>query len=301
MVLVLLLELNPLFPPSLTKRRGTGMSSKKHMLITHTVTSLDQPELQPYRTLRRPLEHQHQGIFVAEGEKVVRRLLESDLRVLSVLLTPEWLAKIQSLLETRSGRFETYVAEKNLLEQIVGYTLHQGIMAVGGIPQPERLEDILARSSRPYFFAAVDGLTNSENLGVLVRNCAGFGVQALLVGETSSSPYLRRSVRNSMGTVFKLPVVHVSELANALTILHATHAIRPIAAHPYGGSTTLERADLRSDCCIVFGSEGEGISPQVLSACTMRVAIPMHNGVDSLNVASASAAFLYEVMRQRGK
>ena len=196
------------------------------MLTTHTITSLDKPELQPYRTLRRPLEHQRQGIFVAEGEKVARRLLESDLQVLSILLTPEWLTIFQPLLEAKHEKIETFVAEKTLVEQIVGYNLLQGIMAVGKIPQSVTLDNVLARAARPYFLAAVDGLTNSENLGVLVRNCAGFGVQALLVGETSSSPYLRRAVRNSMGTVFKLPVVHVTSLVETLNALRTRHNIR---------------------------------------------------------------------------
>jgi tRNA G18 (ribose-2'-O)-methylase SpoU len=162
------------------------------MVVLHHVTSLERPELEPYRTLRRPLDHQRQGIFVAEGEKVVARLLESNLRVLSVLLTPTWFDVYTKLLEERGEQIDVFVADKKLLEGIVGFSLHQGIMAVANIPPQTSLEAVLASHRRPYFLAAVDGLTNAENLGVLVRNCVGFGVHALLVGETSSSPYLRR-------------------------------------------------------------------------------------------------------------
>jgi tRNA G18 (ribose-2'-O)-methylase SpoU len=261
------------------------------------VTGLEASELRPYRTLRRPVEHQRQGIFVAEGEKVVRRLLESRLETLSVLMTPEWLRLYQPLLEARN--MLVFIADKKHVEAIVGFHLHQGIMAVARIPDPGRLEDVLAAGTRPHLLVAVDGLANAENLGVLVRNCAAFGVGAFLVGETSSSPYLRRAVRNSMGTIFNLPVVHAANLAGTLEQLRATHGIRILAAHPHAQEKRLQQAPLADDCCLVFGSEGEGVSPEVLDVCDERVAIAMKEGVDSLNVASASAVFLYEAQRQR--
>jgi tRNA G18 (ribose-2'-O)-methylase SpoU len=263
------------------------------------IVTLEEPDLQPYKTLRRPVEHQRGGIFVAEGEKVVKRLLESRLDVISVLLTPEWLESSRPLLETREEGARIFVAPKQLVESIVGFRLHQGIMAVARIPQPVTLAAILARTRGPLFLVAVDGLTNAENLGVLVRNCAAFNVDALLVGETSSSPYLRRAVRNSMGAVFTLPVVHVPSLVDAVRQMQSAHSIHVIAAHPHAEQKTLQETALRRDCCIVFGSEGEGITPTVLAVCNESVAIPMRKGVDSLNVASASAVFLYEVQRQR--
>ena len=266
------------------------------MTVTH-VSSFDLPALQPYRTLRRPVDHQKQGIFVAEGEKVVRHLLESNLEILSILLTEEWLASLTSDLERRKFPPELFVAPKKLVETIVGFRLHQGIMAVGKIPKPHTLDDVLRTSPEPFFFVAVDGLTNAENLGVLVRNCVAFGVQAILVGETSSSPYLRRAVRNSMGTVFKLPVVHLENLVATLQDFNH-QGIMTIAAHPPSTHDILTLDDVKS-CCLVFGSEGEGISHNVLAACTKTVAITMSNGVDSLNVASASAVFLHAIRARR--
>jgi tRNA G18 (ribose-2'-O)-methylase SpoU len=265
------------------------------------VSSLDETDLHPYRTLRRPLDHQRNGIFVAEGEKVVRRLLESTLDVLTVLLTPEWLEEYRPLLERQPGDLRVFVAAKQLVEEIVGFHLHQGIMAVARIPRPLTLQDTLGHVRHPALLVAVDGLTNAENLGVLVRNCAAFDVDALLVGETSSSPYLRRSVRNSMGTIFTLPVVHPSSLTDSLRDLKSTHNVRVIAAHPHAEQGTLPQTSMTGDCCVVFGSEGEGISSSVLAVCDDLVAIPMQKGVDSLNVASASAVFLYEVQRQRNE
>lgn len=266
------------------------------------IRPIETPEdlfLQPYRTLRRPIEHQREGIFVGEGEKVVRRLLESPLDILSLLLTPEWLETLRPILEARTENAQVLVAPKQVVESIVGFHLHQGIMAVVRIPHLPSLAEILDRSRHPSLFVAVDGLTNAENLGVLVRNCAAFAVDAMLVGETSSSPYLRRAVRNSMGTIFHLPVVQLTNLADAIRTMRSVYGIRVVAAHPHTEKNVLHRASLSGDCCIVFGSEGEGVSENVLAACDEAVAIPMKDGVDSLNVASASAVFLYEAQRQR--
>jgi tRNA G18 (ribose-2'-O)-methylase SpoU len=268
------------------------------MIIVPIVT-LDERALEPYKTLRRPIEHERNGIFVAEGEKVVRRLLTSSLEVLSVLLTPEWLEEYRPILADHPGEYSVFVASKQLVETIVGYNLHQGIMAVAKIPALLTLPQAIAKSHRPALLVAVDGLTNAENLGVLVRNCAAFGVDALLVGETSSSPYLRRAVRNSMGTVFTLPVVRLDNLVETIRDLQSTYHMRVLAAHPHAERGALHEASLSGDCCIVFGSEGEGISEAVRTACDESVVIPMSRDVDSLNVASASAVFLYEVQRQR--
>lgn len=265
---------------------------------TLEIDKLDLPGLRPYKTLRRPVDHNREGIFVAEGEKVVLRLLESRMEVVSILLTPEWLERLRERSELSSRETLVYVAPKHLMETIVGFHLHQGIMAVGKIPTPVRLFDLLPQLAKPYLLVAVDGLTNAENLGVLVRTCAAFGVQALIVGETSSSPYLRRAVRNSMGAVFSLPVAPVESLSKVLRELHASHGVETVAAHP-GSTKKLPQINVRRGCCFVFGSEGEGISPSVLEACSQTAAIPMHNGVDSLNVAVASAVVLYEVRRQR--
>ena len=147
--------------------------------------------------------------------------------------------------------------------------------------------------------ALLDALTSAENLGALVRNSAAFGVHAMLVGETSSSPFLRRAVRSSMGAIFQLPIVELSNLAQTLLDLRQ-HKIRCLAAHPHT-RRTVSQADFTGDCCLVLGSEGYGISPAVLAACDEAVAIPMSSGVDSLNVGSAGAVFLYEANRQRDR
>jgi tRNA G18 (ribose-2'-O)-methylase SpoU len=267
--------------------------------MIRTILSLDEPGLDPYRTLRRPLSHRRQGLFVAEGEKVVRRLLENDVEMVSALMTGDLLARYRDLLERRRESIPVLIAGKKLLEEIVGFKCHQGIMAVGTVPPQLTLETIAAASRRPRILAATDHLTSAENTGVLVRNCAAFGVCGLMVGETSADPWLRRSVRNSMGTIFKLPIHYTENLAVTLRTLRLHFGFRVFAAHPRQGSAPLFATDLSGDCCIVFGSEGDGISPAVLDACDEMVAVPMAEGIDSLNVACASATIIYEAIRQR--
>jgi tRNA G18 (ribose-2'-O)-methylase SpoU len=250
--------------------------------------------------MRRQAEHRQQGIFVAEGEKVVRRLLESRFTVRSVLLPEKWVRELDLLLRARGEDIQVFVAEKALLETLTGFSMYQGLLAVGKVPPLPTLAEVVARSPQPRLLVAADGLTNAENLGALVRNCAAFHTQALIVGETCSSPFLRRAVRGSMGAVFHLPVVESTGLIQALHHLRAG-GIRCIAAHPHAEGRSLDQAALRGDCCIVFGSEGYGILPAVLAACDEAAAIPMPSTVDSLNVGSAAAVFLYEANRQRSR
>jgi tRNA G18 (ribose-2'-O)-methylase SpoU len=271
------------------------------MFHVRQIENLDLPELAPYRTLKRPIEHEAQGIFVAEGDKVVRRLLESHFEVVSVLLPAARLAEFEPLLATRKEKqIPVYsVVRKGMLEELIGFEMFQGVLAVGKIPATPTLDSLLALPS-PRLLVAVDGLTSAENMGVLTRNCAAFGVQALIVGETCASPFLRRAVRNSMGTIFRLPVLAAPNLAAALGHLQS-QGVRCVAAHPHTEQRCLSQTDLHDDCCLVFGSEGHGISPTVLAACAEAVAIPMSPGVDSLNVSAAAAVFLYEANRQRDK
>jgi tRNA G18 (ribose-2'-O)-methylase SpoU len=264
----------------------------------HRITSLERSDLAPYRTLKQSEEHRRAGIFVAEGDKVVRRLLESDFGVVSVLLPEKRLAEFEPLIRARSEDVSVFVIEIRELEKLTGFPFFQGVLAVGKVPPTQTLDIVLASAASPRLFVAIDGLTNSENVGVVVRNAAAFGAHAILVDRTSASPFLRRAVRNSMGAIFKLPVIESARLVDALVQLRAEN-VRVIAAHPHTNQRSLSQADFSRDCCIVLGSEGAGISEEILAMCDEAVAIPMSNGVDSLNVGSAASVFLYEAARQR--
>ncbi|HXI50958.1 MAG TPA: hypothetical protein VNH84_05620, partial [Candidatus Saccharimonadales bacterium] len=131
--------------------------------------------------MRRPVDHVQQRIFVAEGDKVVRRLLESHLTVVSALMPEKWVGELAPLLQARPENIPVFLAPKPLLEQLIGFSMFQGVMAVGRLPEPVPLGEVLSRAARPHLLVALEGLTNAENLGVVVRNCVAFGVQALIV------------------------------------------------------------------------------------------------------------------------
>ena len=284
-----------LFIPAAT-RFNSGLA----ILQIIPVQSLDAPELALYRTLKRVEEHERAGVLVAANIKVVKRLLASRFPVVSVLLTPAWLEKLEPQLRARSeAELPIYVAEQKVLEAITGYKMHQGALAVARIPPQPGLETLLTHSPRPLLLAAVEGIASAENLGAVVRCCAAFGAHFLIIGETCGSPFQRRAVAGSMGTLFEQPLVKVQNLLGTLAALRA-RGVRCLAAHPRPGASKLATVDLRGDCCLVFGAEGPGLSAPVLAACDDAVEIPMPSHMNSLNVAVAAGVFLYEATRQRG-
>ena len=262
------------------------------------VQSLDAPELALYRTLRRIEEHERAGVLVATNAKVLQRLLASRYTVVSALLTPAWLEKLEPQLRARPEELRVYVAEQKVLETITGYKLHQGALAVARIPPQPDFETLLKNSPRPLLLAAAEGIASAENLGAVVRSCAAFGAHFLIVGETCGSPFQRRAVSGSMGAIFEQPVARVDNLVATLAALRA-RGVRCLAAHPRPGAKKLAAVDLRGDCCLLFGAEGPGLTAAALAACDDMVEIPMPSHMNSLNVAAATAVFLYEATRQR--
>jgi tRNA G18 (ribose-2'-O)-methylase SpoU len=194
---------------------------------------------------------------------------------------------------------DVFIGEKEELSKITGYELHQFIMACAEIPQTKTIEEIMGSNQSPVLLVALDGLTSSDNVGLVLRNCAAFGVHALIAGETSADPWLRRAVRKSMGNVFKVPVIYSDSLVNTIKKLRNEYNIEVFGAQVTKESAPLYTVSLKSSCCIVMGNEGSGVSSEVLDACSKSLYIPMTTGVDSLNVSSAAAIILSEAVRQR--
>ena len=285
---------------TLSKVRAGRLNSGVAILCIEPVQSLDSPELEIYRTLRRLDEHERKGVLVAANNKVIKRLLASDFTVLSALVTPAWFEKLKLQLRARpEEQIKVFIAEEPLLETITGYKMHQGALAVAKIPPRADFETLLQNAPRPLLLAAVEGIASAENLGAVVRNCAAFGIHFLIVGESCGSPYQRRAVAGSMGTIFAQPLVQVPNLVATLNALRA-QGVRCLAAHPRPDAQKLPATDLRGDCCLVFGAEGPGLTEQALAACDGMVEIPMPSHMNSLNVAVATGVFLYEAVRQRG-
>lgn len=267
------------------------------MYVRHVIDSLDLPELGLYRDMRSQADPLALGLFIAEGEKIVRRLLESPHRVVSVLMPSEWEPSFIELLDARPEPIQLYIAPKAVLSAMTGFKLFQGVLGLGVVPPPLTWDELVGLVS-PQLFTALDGLTNAVNVGLVARNAAALGIQALVLGETCAHPYLRRSVRSAMGTNFKLPYFLSTDLVNTLRELEK-RGIQCVAAHPHVEDRFLPDIDLARPSCIVLGSEGHGVQAQTLEVCSATAAIPMQRGVDSLNVGNASAAFFYEAWRQR--
>lgn len=271
---------------------------KHHVLRIHPITGLDLPALVPYRTLRYATAHASAGIFVAEGPAVVARLMCSPLTIKSLLVTERWYAELAPSLDLRSESIDVFVvANDALLTEIVGSEMFNGVLAVAAIPPAPRWDDVFAKTRSPRLWVALDGLSQAENVGGIARSAAAFGADALLIGETCSPPWVRRTVRASMGTLLDLTVVPSKNLASDLHRLQEA-GLTCIVADSHG-SVPLTELSLTGDVCLIFGSEGVGVRPEVKEACSCIASIAMAPGIDSLNVAAAAAVFLHETARQR--
>lgn len=269
------------------------------MVTTLHPDSLELPELQPYRVRKNNYELLTSGLFLAEGKRVVERLLRSSVRTRSLLTTETvytWL--LHQVPEERLSEIPVYIADREFLASLVGYDVQQPILALGEVPPDTHPEVLLKQQLPQYLFVATDQLMNPDNLGVIVRNCVAFHANLLLTGPSSASPYYRRAVRNSMGTVFDLPTYHATSLVETLLTLKDKWQFQIVAADPEG-VYDLQDFTFHDTLCLVFGNEATGISGEVLEICTHTVRIPLNPAVDSFNVANAAAIFLWEVWKQR--
>ena len=175
------------------------------MFRVQKIAALDLPELAPYRTMRGRWSMNGRASLWPKAKRSCAACSKVILKSSPSCCPKNIWRHFRPLLEARPEKLTVYLADKKLLESLIGFSMYQGQLAVGKIPPPVSLDDILSKSRKPRLLVAVDALTSAENLGALVRNCVAFGVHALIVGETSSSPFLRRAVRNSMGTILQLP------------------------------------------------------------------------------------------------
>ncbi len=223
------------------------------------------------------------GRFIGEGHHVVRKML-LDTKVEKCLLTPEGFERLKELIPPEA---EVLIKSKEEMSDYVGFKVHRGYFAMGLIPEPIPFRDGLV--------IALDGISHAENVGSILRNCAGFGVGGVIIGETTANPWLRRSVRVAMGAPLRTPLKFTDNLAETISQM----SIPTYAAHIHGEKMNLDEIDLSQDTCIVLGSEADGVSPSVLDACDRTVYIPMSADWDCINVAASSAVFLYAATRQR--
>jgi tRNA G18 (ribose-2'-O)-methylase SpoU len=249
--------------------------------------------LAPYRALKRTNETARRGLFIAEGEKLVRRLIESRLEVESLLVSDEHLAAFQPVLPPE---VPTLVIAESAVEGLVGFNFHRGILGCGRRPQPPNLDPLVNAPTAT--IVVCPDVQDPENLGSIVRIAAALGAAGLVLGPHCADPFSRRVQRVSMGNVYRLPIVPVTDVPATLGELRTKHGVESWATVLADDAETFGGRPRPARLALVLGSEGHGLAQEVAAACDRRVTIPMRAGVDSLNVAVAAGIFLYELTRR---
>jgi tRNA G18 (ribose-2'-O)-methylase SpoU len=257
------------------------------------IPSLDDPRAAPYRNLKDRDLARDGDRFIAESEQLVRRLLASNIKTESILTADKRLPDLAPILPRD---LPVYVAPATMVNQIVGFKFHSGVMAVGVRPKSPTLDDILKDNPRATLVVCPE-VEKTDNLGALIRIAAAFGADAMILGPHSCDPFFRQSVRVSMGTVFHLPIVRSDDLARDLHRLRDEFAVELIATVLDENAQPLDRATRGPKLALLLGNEAQGLPPDVIGLCDRRITLPMQLGTDSLNVAVAAAVFLYHFTR----
>ena len=268
------------------------------MMLVRT-QSLSDPRLDVFAALTnhqlRSVVEQERSIFVAETRWVVERALESGLRCVSVLVLEKKFAALSPLLERIPEDVPIYVLPSEEIEKLCGYRLTRGILAAFERPPEPDLGELVRNSRR---IAVLEGLVDTTNVGAVFRSAAALSADAVILSPTCADPWCRRSVRVSMGTICQVPWAHATgPWPDALIgLLHQEdYKIYSLALED--GAIPLGSAHLGSTerLALFFGSEGYGLSKEVIEASDATVVIPMSHEVDSLNVAASSAVAFWEL------
>ena len=266
------------------------------------ITDFHAPELDPYarltqNQLRNRLEPE-KGIFIAESPKVISRALDAGYPPLSLLMERKQITGPAAEILTRCGDAPVYTADRELLAALTGFELTRGVLCAFRRPAPRSVEELCKNARR---VAVLEGIVDSTNVGAIFRSAAALNMDAVLINPSCCDPLCRRAVRVSMGTVFQVPWTRIGTepgdwpddgLARlrAMGFASAAMALRE-------ESLSMEDPRLRAvdKLAVVLGTEGDGLSDGTIARCDYTVRIPMARGVDSLNVAAASAVAFWEL------
>lgn len=246
--------------------------------------------------LRRCLEPE-QGLYLAESAKVIGRALAAGHRLRSLLLTPRWLTDLSDLVDAAVAEdAPVYVMEPGAAQEMTGFHLHRGAIAAMHRPVLPPVADVLAGARR---VAVLEDIVDHTNVGAVFRSAAALGVDAVLVTPRCADPLYRRSVRVSMGTVFQVPWTRVAPWPGGIAVLRdAGFTVAAFALREDGVGLAELAADPPERLALVLGTEGDGLGERTIAEADLAVRIPMAGGVDSLNVAAASAVAFWALARQ---
>lgn len=258
------------------------------------ITSLSHPGVEVFSTLteaqlRNRLEPA-KGIFIAESPKVINVALDAGYQPTALLCERRHIEGDARSIIQRCGDIPVYTGERQLLEQLTGYTLTRGVLCAMRRPSPQPIADVCRDARR---VVVIDGVVDTTNIGAIFRSAAALGIDAVLLTRSSCDPLNRRAVRVSMGSVFLVPWTWLDSPINSLNDLGFKTAAMALT----DDSIPLDAPQLKTipRLAIIMGTEGDGLSPATIQSADYVVRIPMSHHVDSLNVAAASAVAFWEL------
>ena len=269
------------------------------------ITDFHAPELDPYARLtqaqlRNRLEPE-KGIFIAESPKVIARALDAGYRPLSLLMERRQITGPAAEILTRCGEAPVYTADRELLAALTGFELTRGVLCAFHRPAPRTAAELCRNARR---VAVLEGIVDSTNVGAIFRSAAALNMDAVLITPSCCDPLCRRAVRVSMGTVFQVPWAQIGATPadwpeKGIEELHAL-GFQTAAMALSDRSVPIDDEALAAEprLAIIMGTEGDGLSHSTIAACDYTVKIPMSHGVDSLNVAAASAVAFWQLGKQ---
>ena len=274
--------------------RSKSEENKKRTMQIIEINSLNHPGVEVFSTLteaqlRNRLEPQ-KGIFIAESPKVIHVALNAGYEPLALLCERKHIEGDAASLIERCGDIPIYTGEREVLASLTGYTLTRGVLCAMRRPASKTVEEVCQGAKR---IAVIDGVVDTTNIGAIFRSAAALGIDAVLLTPSSCDPLNRRAVRVSMGSVFLLPWTWLEAPISSLRTL----GFRTVAMALSDNSVPIDDPSLKEEpqLAIVLGTEGDGLSPQVIQETDYVVRIPMWHEVDSLNVAAASAVAFWEL------
>ena len=246
-----------------------------------------------YRDLRERDLVGRQGLFVAEGEVVLRVLSRSRrCEPVSLLVAEKRLAALADVIEALPDDVPVYVAGQAAMDAIVGFPIHRGILALGRRTVTPGLDDLLAGLGPRAIVLVLSGIANHDNMGGLFRNAAAFGADAVILDSDCCDPLYRKAIRVSVGAALVTPFARALAGEDLLSRLDA-HGFETLALSPRGGRTLAE-TERAARTAVLLGPEGPGLSPDLLARANT-VSVPMAGGIDSQNVAVTSGVVLHHL------
>lgn len=242
----------------------------------------------PYKSMKDNLvDRYNNALFISEGEKVVIKLLKSNLKIISILAKESFFQEYKTIIEYRSD-ITLITADKEVLTEIIGFRMHTGVMALAYKPENLSINDLNDK------IVLMNSIIDSENVGSIVRNCVAFGIQSIICDNGCSSPYLRRAVRVSMGTIFNISYYKSTNVVFDLLLLKS-YGYKIIASEIHDQSQNISQFVFPDKFVIIFGNESQGVNRELLQISDYIVHIPISKNIESLNVAVSSGIILSRI------